>query len=74
MTGHGLDRARADPSEGGNGGGEPHSQSRLDKELADAIYYLQHGCEPCAERHFHLARRLGASEEQIASAVAASGR
>jgi hypothetical protein len=42
--------------------------SRLEKELDDAVYFLRHGCEACAERHFHLARRRGATEEEIAAA------
>ncbi|MGA2529305.1 MAG: carboxymuconolactone decarboxylase family protein [Acidimicrobiales bacterium] len=48
------------PSEGGR----PEVESHLDY----AVYYLRHGCEPCAERHFDRARRNGASEEQIEAA------
>jgi hypothetical protein len=33
--------------------------------LDDALYYLRHGCEPCAERQFDRARRHGATEDQI---------
>ncbi|GEM_PF-4854449 len=42
------------------------------RELDDARYYLRHGCPPCAERHFGLARRHGATEEEIAAVRAAA--
>ncbi len=42
--------------------------SRAERELADVLYYLQHGCEPCAQRHFVLARQYGASQQQIGAA------
>jgi exonuclease VII small subunit len=45
---------------------------RVDRELDDALYYLREGCKPCAQRHLDLARRFGATEEQIA-AVARAG-
>jgi hypothetical protein len=35
-------------------------------ELDDALYYLRRDCVPCAERHFELARSLGATDEMIA--------
>jgi hypothetical protein len=41
---------------------------QLESHIADAVYYLRHSCEPCAERHFDRARRHGASEEQIEAA------
>lgn len=44
------------------------SHQRYEEDIDDAIYYLQHDCVPCAERHFDRARRHGASEEEIASA------
>jgi hypothetical protein len=37
----------------------------ISSELDDARYYLRHDCAPCAERHFELARTLGATEEMI---------
>jgi hypothetical protein len=42
------------------------SAATAGSELDDALYYLRHDCEPCAERHFALARRLGATDEMIA--------
>lgn len=39
---------------------------RVTAELDDAFYYLRHDCQPCAERHFQLALRHGATPEQIA--------
>jgi AhpD family alkylhydroperoxidase len=45
--------------------------NRAERELDDALYYLHEGCEPCAERHFDLARRFGATEEQIAAVIQA---
>jgi AhpD family alkylhydroperoxidase len=40
--------------------------------LDDALYYLRRGCEPCAERHFDLARGHGATEDQIEAVRAAA--
>ncbi len=37
------------------------------RELDDALYYLRHDCEPCAQRHFELARQHGASDADIAA-------
>ena len=45
--------------------------SRVERELDDAQYYLHEGCKPCAQRHFDLARKFGATEEQIAAVVQA---
>jgi alkylhydroperoxidase family enzyme len=42
-------------------------------ELDDALYYLRHDCEPCAQRHFDRARAHGATEDQIAAVLAAAG-
>jgi Carboxymuconolactone decarboxylase family len=41
------------------------AQRTIDRELDDALYYLRHDCVPCADRHFDLARRRGATEEMI---------
>lgn len=43
-------------------------------ELDDALYYLRHDCEPCAQRYFDKARAHGATEAQIAAVLAAAGR
>jgi alkylhydroperoxidase family enzyme len=48
--------------------------TRIASELDDALYYLRRGCEPCAERHFDLARRHGASDEQIKAVRAVAGQ
>jgi hypothetical protein len=40
-------------------------EQTISSELDDARYYLSHDCAPCAERHFQLARTLGATEEMI---------
>jgi hypothetical protein len=40
-------------------------------ELDDALYYLRRGCVPCADRHFDLARRHGATPEQVEAVRAA---
>jgi hypothetical protein len=48
--------------------------ARIASELDDALYYLRRGCLPCAERHFDLARRHGASDEQVDAVRAAAGR
>jgi hypothetical protein len=45
--------------------------SRAERELDDALYYLHEGCKPCAQRHLDLARRFGATEEQIAAVIQA---
>ena len=50
---------------------EPIGANRAERELDDALYYLHEGCQPCAERHFDLARRFGATEEQIAAVIRA---
>jgi hypothetical protein len=47
------------------------SASRAERELDDALYYLHEGCQPCAQRHLDLARRFGATEEQIAAVIQA---
>ena len=44
------------------------SRDPYERDLDDAIYYLQHSCVPCAERHFDRARRHGASDEQVEAA------
>ena len=49
----------------------PGQASRAERELDDALYYLHEGCKPCAQRHLDLARRFGATEEQIAAAIQA---
>ena len=49
----------------------PGHTSRAERELDDARYYLHEGCEPCAQRHLDLARRFGATEEQIAAVIQA---
>jgi Carboxymuconolactone decarboxylase family len=54
------------PAPGGRSRPGPRDQDRAERELDDALYYLREGCEPCAERHFSLARRFGATDEQIA--------
>jgi hypothetical protein len=46
----------------------PTDRDLLEKELEDAAYYLRRNCAPCAERHFQLARRLGATAGEIAVA------
>ncbi len=56
------------------GAGRAGRPSRLERELADAAYYLREGCEPCAERHFDLARRRGATEGQIEAVRARESR
>jgi hypothetical protein len=43
-------------------------------DLDDALYYLRHDCEPCAQRCFDKARAHGATEAQIAAVLAAAGR
>lgn len=43
-------------------------------DLDDALYYLRHDCEPCAQRCFDKARAHGATEAQIAAALAAARR
>ncbi len=49
------------------GGGRQATVARtIAGELDDALYYLRHDCVPCAERHFDLASRLGATREMIA--------
>jgi hypothetical protein len=48
--------------------------ARIASELEDALYYLRRGCLPCAERHFDLARRHGASDEQVRAVRAVAGR
>ena len=53
------------------GEGGPGHASRAERELDDALYYLHEGCQPCAQRHLDLARRFGATEEQIAAVVQA---
>jgi len=50
---------------------EASGANRAERELDDALYYLHEGCQPCAERHFDLARRFGATEEQIAAVIQA---
>ena len=42
-------------------------------DLDDALYYLRHDCEPCAQRCFDKARAHGATEAQIAAVLAAAG-
>ncbi len=41
------------------------SLSAAERELDDALYYLRHDCVPCAERHFELARKHGASDADV---------
>jgi Carboxymuconolactone decarboxylase family len=53
------------------GGSGPSRVSRAERELDDALYYLHEGCQPCAQRHLDLARRFGATEEQIAAVIQA---
>ena len=48
---------------------EPIGANRAERELDDALYYLHEGCQPCAQRHLDLARRFGATEEQIAVVI-----
>lgn len=43
-------------------------------DLDDALYYLRHDCEPCAQRCFDKARAHGATEAQIAAVLAAARR
>jgi hypothetical protein len=56
-------------------GGKADQADRAVQELDDALYYLRHDCEPCAERHFQLALRHGATVDQVAATrqLAASG-
>jgi AhpD family alkylhydroperoxidase len=49
----------------------PGHVSRAERELDDALYYLHEGCKPCVQRHLDLARRFGATEEQIAAVIQA---
>jgi hypothetical protein len=42
--------------------------------LDDALYYLRHDCEPCAQRYFDRARAHGATQAQIAAVLAAAAR
>jgi hypothetical protein len=45
--------------------------ARAASELDDALYYLRRGCVPCADRHFDLARRHGATADQVEAVRAA---
>jgi hypothetical protein len=59
---------------GRSGGLDPahvaDGRAPYERDLDDAVYYLEHGCEPCAQRHFDRARRHGASESAIETARA----
>jgi hypothetical protein len=46
--------------------------SRAENYLDDALYYLRHGCEPCADRYFDRARWHGATEAQVEAVRAAA--
>jgi len=61
-------RTSKPPASGGRSRPGQRDQDRAERELDDALYYLREGCEPCAERHLSLARRFGATDEQIAGA------
>jgi Carboxymuconolactone decarboxylase family len=45
--------------------------SRAAAELGHARYYLRRNCQPCAQRHFDLAREHGATEAEIEAVLAA---
>jgi hypothetical protein len=47
---------------------------RAASALDDALYYLRHDCEPCAQRYFDRARAHGATQAQIAAVLAAAAR
>ncbi len=51
---------------------EAGGASRAGQELDDALYYLREGCEPCAQRHFDLALRYGATQQQVETVRAAA--
>lgn len=52
---------------------EPRTAAdRVASELDDALYYLRRDCRPCAQRHLDLARRYGASDEQVDAVLAAA--
>lgn len=57
---------------GGHMTGQQTSPGRAGKYLDDALYYLRHGCEPCADRYFDRARRHGATEAQVEAVRAAA--
>lgn len=63
---NGMDRTG--PADGSQ---ESDGEGRAERELDDALYHLRRGCEACAERHFDLARRYGATDEQIQAVTAA---
>jgi hypothetical protein len=44
---------------------EDLAAARAASELDDALYYLRRGCVPCADRHFDLALRHGATQDQV---------
>jgi Carboxymuconolactone decarboxylase family len=48
------------------------AEAQIAGELDDALYYLRRGCVPCAERHLDLARRHGATAQQVDAVVAAA--
>ena len=50
----------------------PAGTSPAERYLDDALYYLRHGCESCADRYFDRARRHGATEDQIEKVRAAA--
>jgi len=52
---------------------DPGGPRTIASELDDALYYLRHDCVPCAERHFDLARGLGATEDMISRVRAQAG-
>jgi len=49
----------------GQAEGSANGAGRAERELDDALYYLREGCEPCAQRHFDLALRHGATHAQV---------
>ncbi len=51
--------------------GRRPDRARAASELDDALHYLRRGCVPCADRHFELALRHGATQAQIEAVRAA---
>jgi hypothetical protein len=53
--------------------GRINDSIEFEHDLDDAVYFLQHGCVPCAERYFDRARRHGAGETDIDAARLRAG-
>lgn len=60
-----TDPGQASSAHAGAGG---QTRAAYEEDLDDAVYYIGHGCLPCAERCFEKARRHGADEAQIEAA------